>query len=320
VLRGGRENEEGYQFEGIGIVDAFTNQFQNSLSINGINNFQLTPGAGNATTGNAGTGTINYTAKRGTYPAAGSLEYDAASFPFEHELEVSYGIASPDGHISNYFSYIGQHDGNQIGQSGVPAVQIGQFFGEGGFSEDNIVDNFVYKFGAHKDTELQLLYQNQIDFFQLGYGGTQGLLPVLADPFYNQVGSDPSLLTQYLGISPSALENAFAALPGHKNTTPYGYDAVYQPENLYKIQLSHNYGSSAFLRAAYYGVNSVTTFDEPDAGDDFYGSQGSLKHGVSADFTDQLNPKNLFQAGTKYEYSIRCFTKPANPLQPSRRV
>jgi hypothetical protein len=54
VLRGGRENEEGYQFEGIGIVDSFTNQFENSLSVNGINNFQLTPGAGNATTGNAG--------------------------------------------------------------------------------------------------------------------------------------------------------------------------------------------------------------------------------------------------------------------------
>jgi TonB dependent receptor/Carboxypeptidase regulatory-like domain len=308
VLRGGRENEEGYQFEGVGIVDSFTNQFENSLSINGINNFQLTPGAGNATNGNAGTGTINYTAKRGTYPVSGSIEGDVASFPYAHQFEISYGIASPDSHISNYFSYIGQRDGTQFGQSGIPAAEINEFYNTGAFSEDNLVDNFIYKFGSNKNTELQLLYQNQIDFFQEAYGGGNSLLPTFADPFFTQVDSDPSLLTQFFGISPTELSNAFAPLPGHSNTNPYGYDAIYQPETLYKVQLSHNFSSSAYLRAAYYGVDSVSIFDFPDPFDDFYGTQGSIKHGVSLDFTDQANSKNLLQVGAKFEYNHPIFS------------
>jgi hypothetical protein len=303
VLRGGRENEEGYQFEGISIVDSFTNQFTNGLSVNGINNFQLTPGAGNASNGNAGTGTINYTAKRGTYPATGSLELDGASFPYYHQFEGSYGIASPDGHISNYFSFIGQRNGAQYGASGTPAAVNGEFLGTGVSTENNLVDNFIYKFGRNKDTELQLLYQNQIDFFNEAYGGFPQSLPALADPYYSQVASLPSLLTQYLGISPTDLEHALEPLPGHSNTNPYGYDAVYQPQTLYKIQLSHNFGASSYLRAAYYGVDSVSIFDYPDPADDFYGLQGSLKHGFTVDFTDQLDRKNLFQTGVKFEYN-----------------
>jgi hypothetical protein len=40
VLRGGREYEEGFQFEGIDYTDAFTHQFVNSLILNGAANFQ----------------------------------------------------------------------------------------------------------------------------------------------------------------------------------------------------------------------------------------------------------------------------------------
>ncbi len=108
VLRGGRENEEGYQFEGIPIVDAFTNQFTNSLSVNGINSFQLTPGAGNASNGNSGTGSVNFTVKRGTYPAFGSIEGEAQSEVYDHQLSLEYGFANPSGTFSNYFSFIGQ--------------------------------------------------------------------------------------------------------------------------------------------------------------------------------------------------------------------
>ena len=66
VLRGGRENEEGFQFEGIDYTDAFTSQFINSLAINpGIGELQLIPGAGDASQGNTGTGVINLISKRG---------------------------------------------------------------------------------------------------------------------------------------------------------------------------------------------------------------------------------------------------------------
>jgi hypothetical protein len=307
VLRGGRENEEGYQFEGIDIVDAYSNQFTNSLSVNGIKNFQLTPGAGNATNGNAGTGSINYTAKRGTNPAFGTMETDVNSFPFGHQLSMEYGLASPDGSISNYISYIGQRDGAQDGQPGTRAVDIGEFNGVGAFSEDNIVDNFIYKFGKDKNTELQLLYQNQVDFFQESYGGANGLLGILSDPYYSQVASLPSLVPQIYGFSTADVSSALGALPGHPNNAPYGQDAQYQPQTVYKIQLSHNFGSSAYLRAAYFGVDAVTLFNLPDPSEGVYEGQGGLAHGFSLDFTDQLNSKNLVQVGTKFTYNHPVF-------------
>jgi hypothetical protein len=303
VLRGGRENEEGYEFEGISIVDAYTNQFQNSLSVNGINNFQLTPGAGNASNGNAGTGSINYTAKRGTYPAFGSIEGDVDTFPYSHQLSVEYGFATPDGRISNYVSFIGQREGNQIGQPGVRAVDIGEFYGGDFFTENNFVDNLVFKFGQKKDTELQLLYQNQVDYFSENYGGSNGLLGALADPYYANVNGLSSLIPEIYGLTTTQVANALQPLPGHPNFSPYGGDGIYQPENVYKIQLSHNFGSSAYLRAAYYGVNAVTLFNLPDPSENLYLLQGSLKHGASLDFTKQVDSKNLVQIGTKFEYN-----------------
>src|ERR1700738_5307081 len=86
VLRGGRENEEGFQFEGIDYTDAFTHQFVNSLILNGASNFQVSPGAGDAATGNAGTGSINIVAKRGTNPHFGQLEADVSAGKYEHRL------------------------------------------------------------------------------------------------------------------------------------------------------------------------------------------------------------------------------------------
>jgi hypothetical protein len=315
VLRGGRENEEGYQFEGISIVDSFSNQFQNSLSVNGIQNFQLTPGAGNATNGNAGTGTINYTAKRGTYPAFGSIEADVASFPYTHQLSVEYGFATPDGSLSNYFSFIGQRDGTQFGPVGTRAVDIGAYFLDTDFStENNFVDNFIYKFGHNKDTELQLLYQNQIDYFSLNYGGGQGLGSAFTDPYASQVGDVVSYPDQLFGsetatgaFTAASLASILQPLPGHPNLAPNGGDYQYQPENVYKVQLSHNFSSSAFLKAYYYGVNAVTQFNFNDPEEAVYEGQGSLKHGVQLDFTDQVNSKNLVQIGGSFAYNRPVF-------------
>lgn len=304
VLRGGRENEEGYNFEGISIVDSFTNQFQNSLSVNGIANFQLTPGAGNATVGNAGTGTINYTAKRGTYPGFGSLELETQSSPFTHQLTAEYGFSTPNGNISNYVSFIGQRAGSQIGPRGTSAVDIGQFNGGlSDFSENNIVDNFIYKFGSNKNYELQLLYQNQIDKFGFNYGGTENLRQELGDPYFQSGNSYPSFYS-FLGFTNTEIAGAFSPLPGQGRIDGFlSTNSQYQPNALYKVQLSHNFDPSTFLRLAYYGVDAVQIFDLPDP--NIFGAyllQGSTRSGFSADLTKQFNSKNLVQIGAKFEY------------------
>ena len=90
VLRGGRENEEGFQFEGIDYTDAFTSQFVNSLSLNNPGQFQLNPGAGDASSGNSGTGVVNLLTKRGTRPASGSVDVEALGYPFTHQAAIEY--------------------------------------------------------------------------------------------------------------------------------------------------------------------------------------------------------------------------------------
>src|SRR5579872_2114139 len=79
VLHGGRENEEGFQFEGIPYTDAFTNQFVNSLALpgTGVASAQVNPGVGSASVASQGTGTINLVAQRGTYP--GFTQFQAAA-------------------------------------------------------------------------------------------------------------------------------------------------------------------------------------------------------------------------------------------------
>ena len=71
TIRGGRENEQGFQFEGIPYTDAFTNQFVVTLATPafGLLSVQLTPGAGSAAFGNNGTGSLNLISRKGSYPA-----------------------------------------------------------------------------------------------------------------------------------------------------------------------------------------------------------------------------------------------------------
>ncbi|MGH7728049.1 MAG: carboxypeptidase regulatory-like domain-containing protein, partial [Vulcanimicrobiaceae bacterium] len=99
VLRGGRENEEGFEYEGIPYTDALTSQFINALALNpAAGSLQLTPGAGDASSGNTGTGVVNLIAKRGTYPGFGSvLALVGGNGGFNHQLNLEYGFAGANG-------------------------------------------------------------------------------------------------------------------------------------------------------------------------------------------------------------------------------
>src|SRR5215472_4428422 len=122
TIRGGRENEEGFEFEGIPYVDAFTNQFTNTLATPGLGlaSAQLTPGAGNASFGNNGTGSLNLLAKRGTYPGYANAQVAVGGPGYFHGLNVEYGTAGQDGRWSEYFAFAGQGTGYFFGGSSRP--------------------------------------------------------------------------------------------------------------------------------------------------------------------------------------------------------
>lgn len=305
VLRGGRENEEGFQYEGIDYTDAFTSQFTNSLKLNpSLLNLQLTPGSGDASTGNAGTGTINLISKRGTYPGFGSIQGTIEGPDYDHELGIEFGIATPNGRFSNYFAYQGQRAYGADYGHGIPANLIGQSFNVPDIIGDDIVDNMVFKFGRGNNQSLQLFYQNELYNFTGSYGGYSNLYFKTNDPYWldNTVALS--------GLSVPQIQSLVSLLPYQPSaTSPLTKppEAYFQPNSTIKIQYANNIDSSTFVTAKFYHVASTTLFDFPYEGSDYffageYLTQGGSRTGGQIDFTKQLGSKNLLELGGKYEF------------------
>jgi hypothetical protein len=317
VLRGGREYEEGFQFEGIDYTDAFTHQFVNSLILNGAGNFQVQPGAGDASIGNAGTGAINVIAKRGTSPAFGQLEASILAGRFQHEARGEYGWASPNGRFSNYASLFFERDAYHYGAGGADPLLIGAYFnGRSSQYANDILNNFVYKFGRDNNQSLQFFYQNTEFNVHLGYGVPTGTLPFKdADPFtLAQAGAFGLTAAQLQAIMPftqgqRSLTDRIGAL-GDGRTSVSGT----QPNETIKLQYSNNLNASTFLTAKFYRVNNVEQFDRAfnststfPLGDEV-SLQGGQRTGFGVDGTKQLGSKNLLGFGGKYEFLLPVFS------------
>ncbi|HEX3466359.1 MAG TPA: TonB-dependent receptor [Candidatus Elarobacter sp.] len=317
VLRGGREYEEGFQFEGIDYTDAFTHQFVNSLILNGAGNFQVQPGAGDASIGNAGTGAINVIAKRGTTPAFGQLEGATYFGRFGHELRGEYGWATPNGRFSDYASLYFQRDAYHYGASGVDPLPIGAVFGGRSYQYANdVVNNFVYKFGRDNGQSLQFFYQNTEFNVHLGNGIVNGTLPYKDD--------DPLTLTQagIFGLTPAQLQAVMPFTQGQRSLTDRigsdgsGRNAVNgtQPNETIKLQYSDSLDPTTFLTAKFYRVNNVEVFDKPYNGTltfplgDEVALQGGQRTGFALDGTKQLGAKNLLGFGGKYDFLLPVFS------------
>ncbi len=305
VLRGGRENEEGFQFEGIDYTDAFTNQFVNSLALNGQGSLQLTPGAGDASSGNTGTGTINLLLKKGAYPAFGTLDLEAEAAPYRHQLGFEYGFATPNGRLSNFISYTGGRQASQYGEYGSDSTTIDAFYNRSFETSDDFVDNLIYKFGRDNNQSLQFVYQTQTFNFIDNYGGITGLYFKSNDPYFlaNVQANLPYLTT-------SQIQQTIGLFPGQTSPTePLNqYSHTVQPNQTYKIQYSNNLNASTYLTTKFYQVNAVPVFSLPFDTVGFGGTneqvivQGGQRVGIQSDLTKQLNSKNLIGVGGKFEF------------------
>jgi len=309
VLRGGRENEEGFQFEGIDYTDAFTHQFTNSLSLNGQTALQLTPGSGDASQGNAGTGAINLVAKKGAYPGSGELEYEAGWPGSQQQYTASYGIATPNGRYSDYVSYIYNYDTYVAGIGKVAALPAGNYFGENFAEGTNFVNNFFYKWGKDNNQSFQIFTQIQTNTFKLDAGGSSAL---------NFPSSDPSYLyyAQYAftGLTSAQIQAILPLSKGQTaenevlNRAPENY---YQPNATIKYQYSVNLDPTTYITAKYFQVSSVVDFDFPyDGGytglspieSSFDALQGGQRTGGAIDGTKQFGEKNLLEFGGAFNW------------------
>ena len=344
VIRGGRENEENFEFEGIPFTDAFTNQFTNSLSSPGLalQSAQLTPGLGGASQDNYGTGTFNLVAKRGSYPGYATIMPSIGGPAFRHGLNFEYGTASPDGRWSNYITLATDDIGRAYGGGlGTNCLTIGTCFSRYYNFDREFVDNLVFKFGKNNNQQLQLFYDNGMHNFRYGWGGFDnfnGLCFKTCDPFFLQFAAAVSGL-KYLPLNnttcPSPQACQFTSdelllanlLPLEKGQTstfqtlgsagrpPYQY---IQPNEAMKLSYNWSINSSTLLQAMAFKLNNVSTFDFPLAGG--YSStgaahvdqQGGITNGFKLDLTKQLSAQHLLKVGGMFRYLHPVFDQQSN--------
>jgi hypothetical protein len=321
-LRGGRENEIGFEYEGINYTEPYSNQFANSLLLNGVGSLQLSPGAGDASQGNSGTGVINLLAKRGTYPGFGQVSIEGASETYWHDFIGEYGFATANGRFSNYFKYIGQRQAELYGNGNQNLIDIGEYDGNKFNVVNDYVDNMVYKLGKDQSKSFQMFYQGQVVQYQVGaavnFGqtfyrtGDQAANERLAQIF-NFTGAD---------FSPSQVGALRALYPGQttQNQALDRLPAYNQPLQAMKLQYNDNPDASSYFNLRYYRLSAVTTFDFPvtipaPAGtNDYQILQGGLRTGGSFDYNRQLNARNLLSLGARYDFDLPVFSD-----QESRR-
>lgn len=319
VIRGGRENEESFQFEGIPYTDAFTNQFVNTLSLPGLGlqNAQLTPGVGDASQENAGTGTLNLVVKRGSYPAFANVELAAGMPSFRHSLNAEYGFATPDGRISNYMTFAGRNFAPTYVNSD---ASVNRFYKLGLESDREFVNNLVFRFGNQNRQSLQF-FADLADHHFL-YNDASGLVPFAsADPYYRRYAGLYSGLFYGAPLSNQQVGNLTTLDPYQTNqdellaqahANPYAY---YQPNASFKLQYTNNLNSSTFLSLMAYKTNAVVQFAFPEDGVGPFNfnaelQQGGQTMGTKLDITKQLGDKNLLKAGASFAYLHPTYDQP----------
>jgi len=305
VIHGGREYEEGFEFEGIPYTDAYSNQFNNSLAIPtaGVSLVQLTPGAGDITQGSGGGfGTFNVVSKRGTYPAYATLGGAVGNPGFDHRLNFDDSWATPDGRWSNYLSSANSNETFQYGREAHPYAQINEFYNTRYETDRETLDNLVYRFGKNNSQSLQAFVDIAQHTFYEGAGGINGFCFYSCDPVYTGTWSS------FYGMTPAQVTSISTLYPGQpslnatlasaSNRAPFTY---WQPNQAFKLAYTNNFDPSTFLNITAYRTNAVVTFDGPSSEGSFAGDlhilQGGQTNGITASFQKQLSDKHLLEAG-----------------------
>ena len=174
-IRGSASVEIGYQFDGIDYRGVFFDENPSQNFLNGVGGghggVQVVSGAGDATQGGIGAGVINIIPGRGTYPGSGFVSLDVLSPYYDHALAFQYGIGSRDGRFSEFFSSRSERSAPFIAPYGRDASDAGQYRGTSYSEDDDVINNFYYRFGKNQDQELQLLV-DFLDHRQFAeYGG-----------------------------------------------------------------------------------------------------------------------------------------------------
>src|ERR1700694_467339 len=308
VIHGGREYEEGFEFEGIPYVDAYSNQFTNSLAVPtaGVQLLQLTAGAGNASQSGGVSVSFNCVARRGTYPAYAQIAVATGGPNFDHRLNLDASWATADGRVSNYVSFAGAGNTPRYGDGTTPVVQLNSFYSLAHEFDRELLDNFNYRFGNNNAQSLQFFIDVADHNFFEGAGGNTGLCFASCDRVFD------STWAGIFGFTKSQIQGLAGFYPGQTSATELlstanrAPNTFFQPNSAMKIEYTRNLDSSTYFSTKLYRQVSVVTFDHPSsagsATGDYYILQGGQTTGFTLSLQKQVNDRNLFTFARYYNF------------------
>jgi hypothetical protein len=305
VIRGSLSTEVGYQFDGIPYTEPFFSRNANAGFFSGLGSLQVVEGAGDATQGNSGGGTVNIVPKRGTYPGDGTLDVEMGGPNFNHALNFDYGFATANGRFSNYFSYSGERDVPYAGYANTNAASIGDYYGTSFETNDDIIDNFVFRFGKNNNQSLQALFQNRVAQFYGDRGGIDNQLYYNNDPGSYEAQGGYGYLVGALGpaLGLKTYQNIIGINPGTPTSGTQFTNGLESPEqtgvdptNLLKFEYTGSFGDNFLDVKAYNSFQFVNGATDTSA---YAGNtlpaeetEGGQRTGIKADFIHQFGSKS----------------------------
>jgi hypothetical protein len=306
IIRGGLENDEGFELEGIDATEPITGQFINSLALNGVARLEVSTGGYSASEGNTNSGVVNVVAKRGTYPGEGEITARVGWPNFDHRLAFEYGSATPNNRFSYYYSFNGDRTASIYGdgKTWFPFLNDAVNFESG---NDNVV-NFFYHWGATNQNELQYYADFGSNLFNLGYQLEVSQLPYATNNgFVQLVGGLGTGLFADPAVSMIDFAPRFPTQVGLAQNINYP-DHEDENHQIQKVNFKHQFNAQSFGEIRVFRTQSNVNFLYPwDGGafGDFYEFDGSDNRGIAFDYSDQLSSTHELSFGGE-----TIFTRP----------
>ena len=90
-------------------------------------------------------------------PAAASSAWTSSGPWYDHSLAGQYGIATPNGRFSDFFSFRSTRSAPQYAPYNVSVSDLAQYYGTSFNYDDDVFNNFYYRFGKNNSQQIQVL-------------------------------------------------------------------------------------------------------------------------------------------------------------------
>ena len=258
TIRGAAAWEVGYQLDGVPFREPFLNGNGSFGLMNGVGNVQVVEGAADATQPGVGAGVINVIPQRGSGPGSGELFAGVGGPNFDHQLGFNYGFSTPDNRFSDYISYNGERLTPYYGYASGTPQQYLSYFPVQNIRDDQIMNNFFYKFGKDNNQQLQVLYMNtsQQGFQTNGEDSTYYPYDGLTQSGfgYPVSGLTPTQYSQLIWLAPG--------VPSTNTPATSPQQSFSNQTRFLKLEYDNNLSASTYLALRYYNWETLAYNDD----------------------------------------------------------